>query len=319
MNILITGGLGYIGGRLATFLGEQTDKKIYLTTTRDVKHLPAWAQKFDVLSMNLRDADSMERCLKQSKPHTIIHLGAMNQTQCQENPELALDVNVKGTWRLLDTAVASGVKRFVCLSTFHVYGKFSGEITEQTLPSPYNLYSLSKRAAEDVVGYYKHSYNLQTLILRLSNAYGYPMDGNVNVWSLAFNAFCRQVMTTGKLAVQSNPYRDFIAIEDVVRAVHHFLDVVPAQRWSDGLFNLGGNCCLSIVEVAQKVAAVYQKKYGKEPVPVQYPAAGRGPQDRPFHYNVDKLKHTGFRWTGDIEEEVAGTLALCEESKSGRM
>lgn len=319
MSILITGGLGYIGGRLATFLREQTNEKIYLTTTRTEKQLPAWAAKFTVSPMNLQDADSIGHCLQQAQPDTIIHLGAMNQTQCQENFELAVNVNVKGTWRLLDTAVAKGLKRFVYLSTFQVYGKLSGDITEQTLPCPCNLYSLTKRAAEDVVNYYRRSYNLQTLILRLSNAYGYPMDRDVNVWPLAFNAFCRQVMVSGKLTVRSNPYRDFVPMQDAVRAVHHFLYVLPRERWADGLFNLGGNCCLSISEVAQKVAAVYQRKYGKGPVSIEYPAAGQGPKEEAFSFNADKLKHTGFRWTGNMDEEIAKTLALCEESKSGRM
>lgn len=318
MSILITGGLGYIGGRLATFLGEQTNEKIYLTTTRTEKKLPAWAAKFAVSPMNLQDADSIGHCLQQAKPDTIIHLGAMNQTQCQENPELAVDVNVKGTWRLLDTAVANGLKRFVYLSTFHVYGKFSGDITEQTLTSPCTPYALTKRAAEDVVNYYRASHNLSMVILRLSNAYGYPMDSHVNTWSLTFNAFCRQVMVSGKLTVRSNPYRDFVSLQDAVKAMHHFLYVLPKERWADGLFNLGGNCCLSISEVAQKVAAVYQRKYGKGPVSIEYPAAGQGPQEEVFSFNVDKLKHTGFRWAGNMDEEIAKTLALCEESKSGR-
>lgn len=319
MSVLITGGLGYVGGRLASYLKEQTNEKIYLTTTKGGSSIPSWAKHFEVLPMNLLDADAVGHCLKQAKPDAVIHLAAMNQTQCQENPELAIDVNVKGTWRLLDAAAASGTKRFVYFSTFHVYGKFAGKITEETLPCPYNHYSVTKHAAEDVIGHYKQAQRISTLILRLSNAYGYPMDKDVNTWSLVFNAFCRQVMANGKLAIRSNPYRDFIAMQDVVRAVHHFLYVTPPERWGDGLFNLGGNCCLSVVQVAQKVAAVYQKKYSKKLVPIEYPASGQEPQGESFDYKVDKLKRTGFRWTANMEEEIARTLALCEESKSGRV
>ena len=319
MSILVTGGLGYIGGRLAAFLREQTDENIYLTTTRGGKQFPAWTKKFVVLPMNLADTDSIYRCVQQTKPGTIIHLGAMNQTQCQEDSKLAMDVNVEGTRRLLGAAVEHGTKRFVYFSTFQVYGKLSGDIKEETPTLASHPYPHSKRDAEDVVNDYKRSHDLQTLVLRLSNAYGYPMDRNVNVWGLVFNAFCRQIMENGSLVVKANSYRDFIAMQDVVRAVHHFLSVVPAQRWTDGLFNLGGGCCISIVEVAQRVAAVYSKKYGKEPVPVAPPATGQDFQDRPFHYNIDKLKRTGFRWTGDMEEEIAKTLVLCEESQSGRL
>ncbi len=319
MSILITGGLGYIGGRLAFFLKEETNEKIYLTTTREKEQLPVWAEKFNVLAMNLEDKDSIGHCLKQVRVDTIIHLGAMNQAQCQKNPEPAVDVNVKGTERLLEAALFNGLKRFIYLSTFHVYGKFSGEITEQTLTSPGNPYSLSKRAAEDVISDYRNSHNLQTLILRLSNVYGYPMDRNVNAWSLAFNAFCRQVMAGGQLVVQSNPYRDFIPMRDVVRAVHHFLFIVPAEDWADGLFNLGGDCCLSISQVADHVAAVYQRKYNKALISIEYPTkGGQNPQDQPFQYNVDKLKRTGFKWVNNMEEEITKTLVLCEEFQNKR-
>ncbi len=319
MSILITGGLGYIGGRLATFLKEQTDEKIYLTTTRPEKQLPTWAKKFAVLSMNLQNEDSARRCVQKAKPDTIIHLGAINQRQCQENPGLAVDVNVEGTRRLLCAAVENGTKRFVYFSTFHVYGKFAGDITEETPTLPTHPYPRTKRDAEDVVNGYKRSHDLQTHILRLSNAYGSPMDRNVNVWELVFNSFCQQLMENGSLKIKANSYRDFIAMQDVVRAVHHFLGVVPADRWADGLFNLGGDRCLSITEVAQKVAAVYPKKYGKGPVAIQSPAAEENSREDSFHYNVDKLKQTGFRWTENMEEEIAKTLALCEESKSGRI
>ena len=312
MSILITGGLGYIGGRLATFLKEQTGEKIYLTTTRKEKALPAWAREFTVLAMNLRDKDSVERCIKDSGADTVVHLAAMNQNDCEKNPELAMDINVKGTSRLLEAAVANGVKRFVYFSTSHVYGKFSGEMTEESPTSPAHPYSQSKRAAEDKVSSYKGKSGMHTLILRLANAYGYPMDKDVNVWPLAFNSFCKQCMVDGKLVIRSNPYRDFISMQDVVRAVHHFLSLKD-EKWGDGLFNVGGECCLSVEEVAQKVVGIYKKKFGQKPITIEYPSRGKDKQGKPFRYNVDKLKKTGFRWINNMEEEIVGTLTLCEE------
>ena len=52
-------------------------------------------------------------------------------------------------------------------------------------------------------------------------------------------------------------HRDFISLHDVAAAVNHFLYAIP-DKWEDGLYNLGGNCSLTIFEVAKKIASVYE-------------------------------------------------------------
>ena len=105
---------------------------------------------------------------------------------------------------------------------------------------------------------------MNTLTLRLSNGFGCPMGLEVNRWTLVFNDLCRQAMTSGEMILRSSgkQHRDFIALHDVAAAVDHFL-FVNSEKWGDGLFNLGGDCSLSILEVAKTIATVYEKKYGK--------------------------------------------------------
>ena len=85
-----------------------------------------------------------------------------------------------------------------------------------------------------------------------------------------------------------------------------------SQKWDDGLFNLGGDCSFSILEVAKTIATVYEKKYGKS-VPIQIVAKDKGERYSPVHFNIDKLKKTGFRLAGNIEKEIEQTLSLCEK------
>ena len=136
MNILITGGLGYIGGRVACYIKEKApDSNIFLTTRDKNRKLPSWAEEFTVLQMNVMDADSIVDCLKDRGINVIIHLAALNEIDSLKDPESALEVNTKGTYRLLNIANTCNVNKLIFFSTFHVYGDTTDTvITEETLP-----------------------------------------------------------------------------------------------------------------------------------------------------------------------------------------
>jgi UDP-glucose 4-epimerase len=139
------------------------------------------------------------------------------------------------------------------------------------------------------------------------------MDSGVNRWTLVFNDLCRQAMTSGEMVIKSSgkQQRDFISLHDVAAAVDHFL-FKNSKKWDDGLFNLGGDCSFSILEVAKTIATVYEKKYGKS-VPIQIVRKDKGERYGPVHFNIDKLKKTGFCLTGNMEKEIEQTLSLCEK------
>jgi UDP-glucose 4-epimerase len=120
-------------------------------------------------------------------------------------------------------------------------------------------------------------------------------------------------MTSGEMVIKSSgkQQRDFISLHDVAATVDHFL-FKNSKKWDDGLFNLGGDCSLSILEVAKTIATVYEKKYGKS-VPIQITGKGNEDHYDPVHFNIDKLKKTGFRLTGNMEKEIEQTLSLCEK------
>lgn len=318
MNILIVGGLGYIGGRLATYFQSQRGgHRIILTSTRP--RYPSWAENFRVLPMDLREEDSIKRCLKESLADTIIHLGAISQALCQKDPRMAQEINVNGTARLFKAAAEFSIKQFVYFSTFQVYGKTRGMIDEKINPVPKNEYARTKYEAEKKIDEYSKDGRIKTLILRLSNVYGYPMDQDVDkaVWGLVFNSFCRQVMTTGRIKAKSNQYRDFVAMSDVVRAVEHFLFVIPGQ-WKNEIFNVGSGVCISVADVAERVSRVYKRYYQKECVPIEWEEEDKAALSDSFHFSVRKLKATRFELEDPKEEEIFSTLRLCETVKEGQ-
>ena len=309
--VLITGGMGYLGGRIADFLKKNHPEiKIILGTHRESSEIPDWAKSFQTIHIDVCDTASIEEAVVDVD--TIIHLAALNEHDSFRDVESAWKINTLGTRSLLSAANRKGVQRFVYFSTFHVYGDYKGTITEDSPTQPHHPYAATHRAAEDMVRFYQRYQHMDTLTLRLSNGFGYPMNAEVNQWTLVFNDLCRQAITSGKMVINSSgkQHRNFITLHDVAAVVAHFLFTI-AGNWGDGLYNLGGDGSLSIAEAAKTIARVYKKKYGK-PIPVETTGEDDREDHHPVLFNIDKLKKTGFCLTGNMEKEIDQTLSLCE-------
>ena len=311
-KILITGGLGYLGGRVADFLKKKyPEMTITLGASRKISEIPDWAKPFQIVSLDVCDQTSINKAVS-NDIYAIIHLASLNEHDSLNDIKFAWKTNTMGTQSLLSTASQKEVPKFVYFSTFHVYGERKKTITEESPTYPHHPYAATHRAAEDMVRYYQHYENMATLTLRLSNGFGYPMDPAINRWTLVFNDLCRQVVTAGKMVLKSSgkQHRDFISLHDVGAAVDHFLFQVPG-KWDNGLFNLGGDCSLSILAAANKVASIFEKKYGIS-APIEIQGTDNDINEKPIRFKIDKLKKTGFRLTGNMDREIEQTLLLCE-------
>ena len=312
-NVLITGGLGYVGGRIATHLTSSVPELcLRLMTHRDAAAVPRWAMPLDIVSADVRDEQSLLSALEGID--TVIHLAAVNEIEAQRDPELALEVNGKGTYNLLRACHSIGITRFIYFSTFHVYGPGAAQpITESTPTRPVHPYAFTHRLAEDLVNWYRHSCGMQVLILRLSNGYGYPADAGVDRWTLVFNDLCMQAVKNRAITLRSSgtQQRDFVSLANIARGVHHFLDS-PSETWGDGLFNFGGAHSMSILEVAELIAAEYQRSYDRE-IAISVGDAEDAQVTGPVVFDVQKLRQTGFCLEENMSEEVQGTFRLCEE------
>ena len=312
-KILITGGLGYLGGRIADSLNRNhPHSTIVLGTSRKISKIPDWAQSFQIAELNLLDLASLEKAIT-NDINAIIHLAALNEHDSFNDIKIAWETNSLGTQNLLSIANQKQTQNFIYFSTFHVYGNCKGKITENSPTRPHHPYGATHRAAEDMVRFFQHYKGMNTLTFRLSNGYGYPMDLEVNRWTLVFNNLCQQAMTIGKMVINSSgkQHRDFISLHDVASAVDHFLYAIP-EKWEDGLFNLGGDGSLSIEDAANQISKVYEKKYGKA-IPIEILEKNNTEIYRPVDFNIDKLKKTGFRLTGNMAKEIDRTLSLSEK------
>lgn len=312
-RILITGGLGYLGGRITQHLAALFGVEIRVGTSRAAVPAPAWLSNATLVSLDLLDDGQVAAAC--SGVDTIVHLAALDEIVSAIDPEKALVVNGLGSLKLLRAAEKAGVKRFIYFSTAHVYGApLQGTIDETTLARPIHPYAITHRVAEDFVLAAHAQKKLTGIVVRLSNGFGAPADPAVNRWTLLVNDLCRQAVSTGKLELRSSGLqrRDFITLDDVGRAVEHLV-TLPAECCGDGLFNLGGDCTLQVIELTRRIASRCQVLLGFAPEVVR-PEPKHDEAAPKLDYRMDKLKATGFVLTGDIDKGIDDTLLLCRDA-----
>ncbi len=316
-NILITGAFGYLGGRIAKVLAQDGDVIVHLGTRNALRRPPDWAADAKVTLIDLASRVSLDDACRGMD--AVVHLAAVNEIESASNPERALEVNGMGTLRLLDAAQEGGVGRLVYLSTIHVYGSpLVGIITESRVPRPSHPYAITHRVAEDLVLAAHDSKKLTGIVLRLSNGFGAPASPDIDRWTLVANDLCRQAVTTGKLVLKTPGLqkRDFITLHDTARAVAHMLRL-PALQCGDGLFNLGGEYSVSILEMATLIAARCEAILGSLPA-IERPDAPAGDKAEDLDYRIDRIRETGFSVEKNVDEEIDATLRLCAAHFGGR-
>lgn len=310
-KLLITGGLGYVGGRLARALMD-AGYEVFLGTRRVDLRSPAWLPHAQVVQMDWASFDQLQRVC--AGMDCIIHLAAMSEKEAMQDPVAALLVNGVASVRLLEAAIAAKAQRFVYFSTTHVYGApLAGDITERTLPRPQHPYAISHRVTEDYVLAAHDKKRIEGVVIRLSNGFGVPASPDVDQWMLLVNDLCRQAAEVGVLQMRSAGLqpRNFITLTDVGRAVSHLLKMENAQL-GDGLFNLGEDFSMSVIEMVQRIAMRWKIITGKA-LPIIRPEPSiTEMHPTPLNYSSEKFKSTGFSLLSDHDGEIDATLKLCQ-------
>ena len=306
-RILITGAFGYVGARLARHLADDPSNTVVLGS-RAQRAAPSWLPHATVLRTAFDDiADLRAAC---AGVDAVVHLAGANARACTEDLALAFDVNAVSTARLVTAARQAGVRRFIYLSTAHVYGSpLGGVISEDTCARGIHPYAASHRAGEDAVLHAGAGGKIEAVAVRLSNSFGPPMDAAADCWMLLVNDLCRQAVKTRRLVLNTPGLqrRDFVTLTDTCRAIAHLLRL---PRFGDGLFNLGGQWAPTVREMAARIAARCPVVLGHE-VTLEVPDAAPGEASGELDFRVDRLLATDFKLGAHIEAELDATLAFC--------
>ncbi len=308
-RILITGGFGFVGGRLTRRLAE--DHEVWVSSRNSVTD--------DMLRLhgNPRRIDHALLLASDTFPafiDTVIHLAALNELDCVKYPSEAIRVNVDETRIILENSISQGVKQFIYFSTAHIYGSpLQGDITEETLPMPTHPYAITHRAAEDYVVAATKQNKIRGTVLRLSNSFGAPVSASVNRWTLLANDLCRQAVEKGKIVLYSNgcQFRDFICLTDVEEVISRMLTHV--KRSEHIIYNLGSGSSMQVIDMAEaivKSAVTVLKKN----INLELPKSSLPSYGHLLNYSIDRLLSEGYRICNDVTRELESLLVFCADN-----
>lgn len=250
MRILITGGAGFLGFTLANHLVQQGHTVLVLDdlTAGDPRRLSSGVllNRGDV-----RDVPKLWTLLQ--GVDCVYHLAArVRVPESIHYPGDYTAVNVGGTVALMEAMRDTGVRRVVFASSGALYGEQPSQpISEDCRPNPNSPYAVSKIAAEYYVSTLGALYDIETVSLRIFNAYG-PGQELPPSYPPVIPQWLRQAQTGGSLVVfgDGSQTRDFVYVDDVVDALVRAATASEANR---AVINVGSGLEVSMNELAERV------------------------------------------------------------------
>ncbi len=309
-KILITGGVGFVGGRLAKKLSENFEVIVSSRNTlnEDVKTLHGI--NTSVLHSDLLLTDNFPENI-----FAVIHLAALNEWDCVKYPSEAIRVNIDETRIILENSIKSGVTKFNYFSTAHIYqSPLIGNIDEDTLPFPAHPYAITHKAAEDYIIAATLQKKIQGVVIRLSNSFGAPVSPAVNRWTLLANDLSKQAVENKKLKLLSNgcQYRDFVCLTDVANCIGNIVNS-DSDKFKKIIYNLGSGVSLKVIDMATMIIDIYGELFG-ETIPLELPENALPTEEPSLHFSIDRLLNEGVVIENDFKKELMELLLFCNRN-----
>ena len=217
-KVLITGGFGFVGARLAKHLDAKGIEVVILEQAG--VSVPEGMEKFVLITADITDKLSMQRA-KLSEVDAVLHLAAQSSgPRSFSVPHLDINLNIIGTLNVIDWCTDNGVSRLLFASSFVVCGDHPEleSLSEDTPCHPKSVYAGSKLACEHILMNYAQPKGISWSALRMYNVYGPGQDitkPDQGVVGIFMNMLRHQdvVQVKGKLS----RFRDLIYIDDVIQ------------------------------------------------------------------------------------------------------
>ena len=259
MNILVTGGAGFIGSNFIFYMLDQhPDYKIVcldaLTYAGNLKTLEPVMNNdnFRFVKGDIRDREFIFDLFEEENFDMVVNFAAESHVDRSiEDPGVFLETNIMGTQVLMDACREYGIKRFHQVSTDEVYGDLPLDkpelmFTEQTSITTSSPYSASKASADLLVEAYNRTFGLPVTISRCSNNYGLYQFPEKLIPLMISKALAEEELPVyGK----GENVRDWLYVEDHCRAI----DLILHEGKNGEVYNIGGHNERSNLEVVKTI------------------------------------------------------------------
>jgi UDP-glucuronate 4-epimerase len=274
MNILVTGGAGFIGSRVVEELLSSHDKvtcvdsfsEYYDVGQKRRNLVSAQANDdFQLFEGDIRDAQFLDRCFAHCAADAVIHLAAeVGVRPSLQNPVKYYDVNVLGTLRVLEAMRRHGASRLIFASSSSVYGNCPNVPFSEGEPAlhPVSPYAASKRAAELLCDMYHSLYGIDVVCLRFFTVYGPRQRPD-----MAIHSFVKKIITGKPVPFYGDGTmeRDFTYVEDIVDGI---LLSLRTLRGSE-IINLGSSKPITLTSLIAAIEMVTGRKAVLDRQPTQ--------------------------------------------------
>ena len=266
MNILVTGGCGFIGSHFLRYMIKTypsdsficLDALTYAGNKNNIKDLLE-DSRLTMIEGNIRDASFVDTLFVTYKPDVVVHFAAETHVDRSiTGPQVFLETNVIGTGVLLDACLRHGIERFHHVSTDEVYGTLplqgGSPFTEQSPLLPSSPYAASKASSDLLVLSYYKTYGLPITISRCSNNYGthqYPEK--------LIPLMIQRALQEAPLPV----YGDGLNVRDWIHVVDHCraIDTILQAGVIGEVYNIGGGKEIANIDLVKQILGILDKPY----------------------------------------------------------
>jgi UDP-glucose 4-epimerase len=306
MNILVTGGAGFIGSHIVDAYIRDGHNVTVLDdlSTGKKKNVNPRAR---FITSDVRDPN-LVTLFAESRFEVVNHLAAqLDVRKSVQDPFFDASVNILGSLRLLECCRTYGVRKFIFSSSGGtIYGECGVHPAKEEDPSrPESPYGISKATTERYIPFYGDVYRLPYTILRYANVYGPRQDPNGEAGVVAI--FAGKLLSKQPVTIYGDgkQERDYVFVRDVVDA-----NVLALTKGENSIFNIG-------TAVATSVNGLYQQlaQFEKTSKAAAYAPARTGELARSV-LNIDRArKHLGWKPSHTLEKGLEETYRFFQQQK----
>ena len=300
MKALVTGGAGFIGSWIVDYLVEKGFDVSVLDnlSTGSLNNLKGMLKR-KIYVADIRDKYT-QQVFEKERPDYVFHCAAeINVRESLRDPKKCIDVNVNGSFNLLENCVKYGVKKFIFSSTG---GAIYGDGVKIPTPEgekekPASPYGKSKLLLENYLKYFKGSEELDYVSLRYANVYGPRQNAKGEAGVVAI--FIENLLS-GKQSIingDGSQTRDYVYVRDVARA-----NLLASDDSVSGIFNVGTGIETEVNEIYKKIIKIL----GLEVIAEHGPAI-EGEQMRSC-LDAERLMTLGWRLRHDLDFGLIETV-----------